>query len=159
MLIAIDPGVSGGIAYEDTDGSVHAYPMPRCKSCPKACEHDAVKLAQHLGLTIRYGDVVYLEELPRHQGKMSGSSMATLFLNYGRIQGVLAAYFHTCETRLIRPQKWQKLLGVGESKDHGNGWKNHLKKHAEKLFPHLDITLKTADALLILAAAKTIQEQ
>jgi hypothetical protein len=26
--IAIDPGVGGGIAYIDTDGSVHALPMP-----------------------------------------------------------------------------------------------------------------------------------
>ena len=26
--IAIDPGVGGGIAYTDTDGSVHALPMP-----------------------------------------------------------------------------------------------------------------------------------
>jgi hypothetical protein len=28
MTIAIDPGKSGGIAYEDTDGSIHAVPMP-----------------------------------------------------------------------------------------------------------------------------------
>ena len=28
MTIAIDPGKSGGIAYRDTDGSVHAVPMP-----------------------------------------------------------------------------------------------------------------------------------
>ena len=59
--IAIDPGVGGGIAYTDTDGSVHALPMP-------ATLHDISK-ELHLLSRSTFGPVtVFLEELPKFAG-------------------------------------------------------------------------------------------
>lgn len=140
--IAIDPGVGGGIAYTDTDGSVHALPMPETV-------HD---LRQTLQILCYEAPVptVFLEELPKFAGKMSGSSMATMFRNYGRIEGILAA--HQCRIEYLPPKKWQQALGLGDKKTHGSRWKAHLKGRAQSLYPQLSVTLKTADALLILEA-------
>lgn len=145
--IAIDPGVGGGIAYVDTDGSVHAFPMP-------ATLHDICK-ELHLLSRSTFGPVtVFLEELPKFTGKMSGSSMATMFRNYGRIEGLLAAYQARIE--YLPPKKWQTCLGLGDKKAHGPRWKAHLKGRAQALYPNLSVTLKTADALLILEAGKKL---
>jgi hypothetical protein len=147
-FIAIDPGVSGGIAYTDTDGSVHALPMPETlhdleRHLWIICKEDAPEIA-----------IVFLEELPKFAGKMSGSSMATMFRNYGRIEGMLASYGVRIE--YLRPQVWQKALGLGDKKSHGARWKAHLKGRAQALYPQLTVTLKTADALLILEAGKKL---
>lgn len=137
--IAIDPGVSGGIAYTD-GGTVHALPMP-------ATLHD---LSSTLASLCKDKPTVFLEELPKFGGKMSASSMGVMFRNYGRIEGILA--MHQCRIEYLRPQVWQKALGLGDKKTHGDRWKAHLKGRAQALFPRLDVTLKTADALLILEA-------
>ena len=143
-FIAIDPGVSGGIAYTDGN-SVQALPMP-------ATVHD---LRQTLAILCQGGTpTVFLEELPKFAGRMSGSSMATMFRNFGRIEGILAAY--NARIEYLRPQVWQKALGLGDKKTHGDRWKAHLKGRAQALFPNLDVTLKTADALLILEAGRKL---
>jgi len=146
--IAIDPGVSGGIAYMDTDGSVHALPMPETV-------HDLRQTLQVLCYGVP-APVVFLEELPKFAGKMSGSSMATMFRNYGRIEGLLAA--HQCRIEYLPPKKWQQALGLGEKKTHGTRWKAHLKGRAQALYPRLSVTLKTADALLILEAGMKLKK-
>ena len=141
--IAIDPGVGGGIAFIDTDGSAQAFPMPTTL-------HDISK-ELHLLSRSSFGPVtVFLEELPKLAGKMSGSSIGVMFRNYGRIEGLLAAF----EARIeyIPPKKWQTALGLGDKKTHGPRWKAHLKGRAQALYPNLSVTLKTADALLILEA-------
>jgi len=141
--IAIDPGVGGGIAFIDTDGSAQAFPMP-------STLHDISK-ELHLLSRSSFGPVtVFLEELPKFAGKMSGSSIGVMFRNYGRIEGLLAAF----EARIeyIPPKKWQTALGLGDKKSHGPRWKAHLKGRAQALYPNLSVTLKTADALLILEA-------
>ena len=146
-LIAIDPGVSGGIAYTDSDGSVHAFPMP-------STLHDLCKELHLLAYKNLDPVTVFVEELPKFAGKMSGSSMATMFRNYGRIEGLLAAYGARIE--YLPPKKWQQVLGLGDKKTHGKRWKTHLKGRAQALFPKLDVTLKTADALLILEAGRKL---
>jgi len=145
--IAIDPGVGGGIAYIDTDGSVHALPMP---STLHDMDTELMILCTAHNTTSADTPTVFLEELPKFAGKMSGSSMATMFRNYGRIEGILAAYGARIE--YLPPKKWQAALGLGEKKTHGPRWKAHLKGRAQALFPKLSVTLKTADALLILEA-------
>jgi hypothetical protein len=145
--IAIDPGVSGGIAYIDTDGSTHALPMP---GTLHDMDTQLMILCTAHNTTSADTPTVFLEELPKFAGKMSGSSMATMFRNYGRIEGILAAYGARIE--YLPPKKWQQALGLGDKKTHGNRWKAHLKGRAQALFPKLSVTLKTADALLILEA-------
>ena len=159
--IAIDPGVGGGIAYIDTDGSVHALPMPETLHdlmeqisiiCVEFEDYGQGIPEKHLRHNLE--PVVFLEELPKFAGKMSCSSMATMFRNYGRIEGLLAAYGARIE--YLPPRKWQQVLGLGDKKTHGPRWKAHLKGRAQALFPRLTVTLKTADALLILEAGKKL---
>jgi hypothetical protein len=147
--IAIDPGVGGGIAYIDTDGSTHALPMP---GTLHDMDTQLMILCTAHNTTSADTPTVFLEELPKFAGKMSGSSMATMFRNYGRIEGILAAYGARIE--YLPPKKWQTVLGLGDKKTHGPRWKAHLKGRAQALYPQLTVTLKTADALLILEAGK-----
>lgn len=143
-IIAIDPGVGGGIAYEDGE-VVQAVPMP-------ATLGDMASLIRILAAD---GPTFWLEELPKFGGRMSASSMGVMFKNYGRIEGLITAA--QCRIEYIPPKKWQKVLGLGDKASHGDRWKAHLKGRAQALFPRLDVTLKTADALLILEAARKLK--
>jgi hypothetical protein len=71
--------------------------------------------------------------------------------NVGFLHGLIAA----SKTRCIEvpPQRWQKTLGAGTKATHGAKWKAHLKQIAQQRQPRQLITLKTADAVLILEHA------
>lgn len=138
-IIAIDPGKSGGIASSDG----WAVPMP---ATPK-----------ELLLTIQgaRAAVAYIEEVGGYAGG-AGAPGAAMF-NFGEQYGscVMALLATGFEVRKVRPQKWQKALSLGNSVGMTKTqWKNKLKAKAEELFPRLKVTLKTADALLILHAAQ-----
>ena len=141
-LLAIDPGKSGGIAYTDTDGSVHAVPMPET----------VVDLDRLLRTLVCLDTACFIEEIPMYRGKMNLRATAVLFRNFGQIEGVLASL--RCRVEYLKPDWWQKVLRLGKSPDHGGRWKTHLKGRAQALFPRVDVTLKTADALLILEAGR-----
>lgn len=143
-IIAIDPGVGGGIAYED-GGTVQAVPMPSTLG----------DMAALIRILASDSATFWLEELPKFGGRMSASSMGVMFRNYGRIEGLIIAA--QCRIEYIPPKKWQKVLGLGDKASHGDRWKAHLKGRAQALFPRLDVTLKTADALLILEAARKLK--
>lgn len=82
-----------------------------------------------------------------------GSTMFNFGMGFGLIKGAAMAF--GMELVLVTPQAWQKALSLGNKKDHGKHWKNHLKERAQQLFPQIEnITLKTADALLILRYAE-----
>jgi hypothetical protein len=145
-FLGIDPGVGGGIAWVDALGVVQVEPMPKT-------ETDLRDLLEPLIPT--QGDVTcFIEELPRFAGKMSGSSMATMFQSYGTIRGILVA--HRVRLIAMPPKKWQAHHGLGTKATHGDRWKAHLKGKAQNLFPHLKLTLKTADAVLILDAGRNL---
>jgi hypothetical protein len=148
-LFAIDPGVGGGIAYIDTDGSVHALPMPQT-------DRDICDQLQVLALAGGKPATCYIEELPKFGGVMSRSAMFTMARNYGLLLGILTAY--RVRVVQISPKRWQGVLGgLGNKADHGTDWKRRLKARAQELYPALDVTLKTADALLILEVARQLE--
>jgi hypothetical protein len=145
-MIAIDPGASGGIAMEDTTvpGLVGTWAMPATHK----------EIVDVLELTVDKTPVAYVEQLVKYTGRnMPSSAMATYASNWGIIIGALLAFkFRIVE---VPPKLWQKVLGLGTSKGMSKTeWKNKLKGLAQKLYPNLTVTLKTADALLILEAAK-----
>jgi hypothetical protein len=93
----------------------------------------------------------FVEDIPKFTGaKLPGSSVAVMFRNFGFICGALAAL--RIRTILVRPQEWQKgySLGTARSCESKTEWKNKLKGEAQRRYPWADVTLKTADALLIL---------
>jgi hypothetical protein len=139
--LAIDPGSAGGIAFE-IDNIVEAIAMP----------DTVVDLVDQVrSLKLKGCTTAFLEEIPKFAGP-NGAAMIKLGIRYGEVRGVLAAFcFRVIE---LSPKAWQKTLALGSKQNHGTRWKNHLKERAQALYPHLSVTLKTADALLILEAGK-----
>jgi hypothetical protein len=143
VTIGIDPGKSGGyaIAYGGLN-SIHLFSIG-----------EDFEFVEHMEDILDNPDVesveAVVELVPPFAGKMIPSSSSfKLGENYGFIQGVLR--FAGIPFTLVRPQEWQKglsgLTGLTSGKR-----KKVLANHAKRFFPSTKgITLKTADAILIL---------
>lgn len=146
LVIAIDPGASGGIAWSK-DGQVGCCPMP-----------DALpELRQFftLLLTGTVAPVAYVEKVPKFVGKaIPSSTTAVLFYNYGYLEGMLA--YAGVRIVQVPPHDWQKFFNLGTKRDCASTteWKNKLKAEAIRRFPDQKVTLSVSDALLILDYAK-----
>lgn len=140
LIVAFDVGVSGGIAIGVDSPVLH--PMPETV-------HDLAELIRCAKDSADYPVEAHVELVGGFIGhNQPGSRMFTFGQSYGQILGILAAL--QIPTYLVRPQKWQSLLGIGN----GSGlpkhvWKAKLKAKAQQLYPSLKITLQTADALLL----------
>jgi hypothetical protein len=117
--------------------------------------HDLAELLGSVAIEASNGNAhAYLEQVGGYVGGAGapGSAMFNFGQNYGQIIGILAAY--QIPFTLVRPQKWQGALSLGNSKGMSKTeWKNKLKAKAQQLFPSSKITLATADAALIWHAA------
>lgn len=141
-LIAIDPGVSGGVATGNTvSGLLTAVPMPPTDT------DIADLLRKHAG-----NATLFVEKLPMFFPGMQGgmSSMGKLQRNAGVIYGICAALgIRVIE---VAPHDWQKYFKLGTRSKSAGGyteWKNKLKAEAQRRHPHLKITHAIADAVLI----------
>lgn len=139
-IVAIDPGVGGGIAtYSvDTGKVIEVINMP--------------ETPQELLRFLRYyqlNTICYLEKV----GGIPGMGASRMF-NFGQGFGWLEMALLACKipTVEVTPQKWQKALQLGNKRNKTKTqWKNKLKARAEQLFPNVGkITLAVSDALLIL---------
>jgi hypothetical protein len=148
-MIAIDPGVAGGWAYDMEHGAIECCRMP---------ETDGDILT---GLRNLYavGHREIRMELPAKAIFGAGhSSLAVLHRNVGFIQGVAMAIGFSLI--LVQPKAWQKVIGLSKRQgEEQRKWKNRLKEEAQRRFPCLHITLSTADAVLILAAGLAAKNQ
>jgi len=141
LIVAIDPGKSGGIAWRYAGGVPAVIPMPAVEA----------EIAAHLVRLAAASDgsqIAYIEKVGGFVGKpQPGSRMFT----FGRNTGVALGALYSAGFRIIEvaPTKWQGRLGlVGiDAKKR----KAEFRNRAHQLFPGLtkSITLKTADALLI----------
>ena len=146
IIIAIDPGKSGGIAYSLDDGETHSLPMPQTPG-------DILETLRTIKAISGPSIECYLESCVKYAGKeQSGSAAIVYGRNYGFIEGVIQTL--GIKLHLVRPQEWQKVLKLGTRRGATTTeWKNKLKAQAQRLFPTEKVTLKTADALLILEYA------
>ena len=143
IILAIDPGKSGGFAVH-INGEVAATKMPDTLK-------ELALRAQGLTIEAKTDSVCYLEDVPKFCGEnRPAASIFPLAESYGAAQGILAAL--NIRTILVRPQDWQKGLNIGKRRDCKNSraWKAKLKAEAQRRFPDLNVTLATADALLLL---------
>ena len=144
--VAIDPGASGGVAWE----------IPGFQTGVENLPENPAELVQLLECIQKDGDVrIYLEEVGGYIGgkTMPGSHAFNFGRGFGQILGVAAAMGIPVE--LVKPGKWQKALSLGTSAGRTKTqWKNHLKLRAAQLYPNVRVTLNVSDALLILHAAK-----
>ncbi|HVU07826.1 MAG TPA: hypothetical protein VHG89_04705 [Verrucomicrobiae bacterium] len=142
-IIAIDPGADGGLAWSKFG---HAY----CCRMP-ATLGDLVAALRAL-----YAAGYQTAVVEKVVGFIPGGGAGAMFSfgqNFGQIQGALQGLlFRVIE---VRPQEWQKALQLGDKGSQSQGqWKNKLKAEAQRRFPEIEVTLKTADALLLLDYAR-----
>ena len=152
ILIAIDPGQSGGIAVAYGTDVLNVMSMPPTEGDVHDVLAEVAAVALHEGWLV----VAVIEEVGGYVGGggQPGSAMFKFGRGFGFLLGVLAAL--KIRTELVRPQKWQAALSLGNSKSHASktAWKNRLKAKAQKLYPNVKVTLATADALLLLEYAR-----
>ena len=146
--ITIDPGVNGGIAWGSTA-------LASCMGMPDS----DTEIAEEIGLlySMRPGVKCVIEDVPKFVGRaLPGSTIFPLAFNCGLIRGIAVSL--RMPVILVRPQDWQKHFRLGSKGDSTTTeHKNKLKAEAQRRYPHLKVTLKTADALLMLAYAQEKQ--
>lgn len=146
VIIAIDPGASGGVAVS-VFGVVDCRPMPPTGG-------DVLALLRSIKVSADKSaaeTVCVIQAVNGFVGKAQpGSAMFRFGEGYGFLRGVVQALGIRLE--LVRPQVWQKAFNLGTASRCASQtvWKNKLKAEAQRRFPQLSVTLATADALLIL---------
>ena len=144
LIIGIDPGKSGGVAWVDLYGTVpFAAKMP-----------DAVhELAELLRDVCSRDDCVkvYLEKV-HAMPKQGVSSTFTFGQGLGQIEGVLAALQVPYEW--VTPQRWQGAMACKTGGD-----KNVSKRKALELFPATKWTHATADSALICEYGRRMEQR
>lgn len=173
MRISIDPGSAGGIAVDRKDGTV-AYKMPDTDT-------NIIEFFTDLyneGIKNSEKVLVMMEKVTGYIGGREIKRMmpcphcrreieyyekqadpASTMFNFGDGNGFLRACCLMAGFRFetVPPRTWQACFGLKKDKFMTKtAWKNLLKDKAQKLFPHIKVTLATADALLILEYSKRI---
>jgi hypothetical protein len=154
--ITIDPGVNGGIAW-DTAQLASCMGMPGSDT-ETAEEIQRLAEMDDVLLRIRPGIKCIIEDVPKFVGRaLPGSTIFPLAFNCGLVRGIAVSL--RMPVILVRPQDWQKHFRLGTKGDTSGTteWKNRLKAEAQRRYPHLKVSLKTADALLLLAYAQEKQ--
>lgn len=146
--LGIDPGGSGGIAL--IDGSdVLLIRMPETDT-------ELWQVFQALQEAQEYGTLTCCIEKVHSMPRQGVTSVFTFGMRYGKLlMGLTAAQIPYEE---VRPQLWQKTLGVPTRNTKGGETKPQFKKRlrdkAQKMYPKSKIDLYTCDALLIAAYCK-----
>ena len=143
MTLAIDPGQSGGLAWHDQDGIVQAEKMP-----PTMTDliDRLIELMPEVGCVLQ----AVVERTGTYVPGNSGPGAVKFSRHCGHIEAALYALGFS--TTQVAPSVWQKRLGAlpKDKKDR----KNAIKNQMAALYPHLRVTLATADALAILATSE-----
>lgn len=142
-ILAIDPGQTGGFAWT-INGETGCIKMP---------DTEGDVLDQLRAMRANGIERLVIEDqigVVGPQMKVAASAMFTFGRGFGFLLGGAMALGYRIER--VRPQKWQKALSLGTKKDAGGTgpWKRKLKAVAQERFPNCDVTLSTADALLLL---------
>lgn len=138
-LVCIDPGAQGGMAFRCADGIISAWKMPDGMTAQVDCLRELA--ANHCGLqaiTERVGSYV--------KGNAVGGAV-----RFARHCGNLEATLYALGIPTLQPpapQTWQKYFGA--LPDGKEQRKRAIREAMARLYPHLSVTLATADALGIL---------
>lgn len=164
-MIAIDPGAGGGIAWIAADGSVHAAKMPEGMTaiCDVLIEFRG-QLSYHIGVP-----APAVMELVHAMPGDGRASVGSFLRHCGWLDAAL--YLSGYSVTSVTPAKWQSGIGVprGETlpkdmapavkraelarrKAERKAW---IKEQMQRRYPHIRVTLHTADALGILTWAQS----
>lgn len=142
MILAIDQGANGGLAWMDKiDNAARCEKMAEgmtgyIDQIKKICLEDKIKTA-------------YIEKVGFHIQGNAASASCKFARHCGHIEATL--YMLGVSVVDVNPKTWQKHLGtLPEDKAER---KRAIKELMARRYPWLDVTLKTADALGILTYA------
>jgi len=140
-ILCIDPGASGGLAIFDTYNDVAAWSMPEGMTA----QIDAIRAAsaENPNLT------AVIEKVGFHRPGNSAVSTAKFARHCGHLEAALYSVGVPFEE--VAPGVWMKALGALPADKTAR--KNAIKENVARRFPHLAVTLKTADALGMLVWA------
>ena len=112
IVCAIDPGLSGAIAWISSEGDalIHIEDMPVINVNGKN-KVNASAMAKLL--KDRWADLVVVEEV----GAMKGNGVTSMF-NFGYSAGILEGVCAAlgCSLRMVRPAVWKRQAGVPADK-------------------------------------------
>ena len=156
LLLAIDIGKSGGLSWQ-FESAILCEKMPPSESGVLELLTDLKSLHDHGSSDSRNPPVAYVEKVSGFIGNAHpGSRMFNFGEGYGFVKGVLQC--GGWRVVLVRPQEWQKELGLfNKEKLSRNKWKNILKDEAKRLYPNQKVTLATADSFLILEYGRRME--
>jgi hypothetical protein len=133
IYIGIDPGKSGAMALVWPDG----------QPATGVCRFDATP-ADHADWLLGF-DLTQAVAVIEKVSSSPQMGVVSAF-SFGKSQGFLLGLLTALKVPYheVTPQKWQKAMGCMSKGD-----KNVTKHAAQKLWPHLKITHRDADARLI----------
>jgi hypothetical protein len=150
IVMGVDVGVNGGIAWTPTDVS-----KPVEKAVIESMPKEDAEIAELFKDVLSGADnpVAYVEQVTGYVPNRPQPASRSFKLGYNA--GLCVGVLHTLGVNvvMVRPQEWQKGLGFQFEKGTGYSTRKSAFYHSSKLkFPHLakKITMKTADALHIL---------
>lgn len=164
-IIAIDPGASGGLAWNSAEG-IQARVMPR--------EEEAViELLQSILIdtgnrVVAYLELVtgYIKPLTKEDEDRENRQPAHQMFTFGKGVGVIRGALRMAgiEIHEVSPRTWQKpyyvnLATEGGQRKSRTERKRILRDIAQRRFMGLEVTLKIADALLIHAYGSAMESQ
>jgi hypothetical protein len=144
IQMAIDPGLSGGIAWWDGE-EAYQHKMPQTNK----------DLYDFLRAFSGRGASVLMEKVGKHRLGNSAQSSATFAKHVGHLE----AHLVSCElpSMEITATQWMKDVVPGRPKGvdprQVRARKNYIKDQMQRRYPYLKVTLYTADALGILTYA------
>lgn len=156
MVLGIDTGESGGIAAIQRSGKYTAKPMPETNTDIVStlhflcCERNEDKdVSVYIEDNTGYTGVPIPSSRAFKMGEFSGGPRMALLMLF-HIEKKHNIFNKAFELDRVSPRKWQKIASVGKrGKLTKTQWKNKLKSRAQEIFTGINVTLKTADALLI----------
>ena len=143
MLIGIDPGASGGVAYM-IGNSVNTFKHPDTKTL-------SIWFKENSELYDAYCVIEHQEVRPQDVDDMRIFAMQKLVKQYNQTCALMMA--HGIRYAAVRPKSWQKTLGIELKGTEYGMRKNKLKQHSAKQYPTVKVTLWNADALCLLQYA------
>ena len=147
--MGIDPGKSGAICAVNSEGD--AWVVVKTDKSYKKIWHE-----------LWYASCIKEEcfAVIELVNAMPGQGVSSTFKfgeSFGMLLGLLAAT--DVSYVKVRPAVWCKEFGLKRKKGESNtDWKNRHKQLAQKLFPKIDVTHATADALLIAEYCKRMNK-
>ena len=136
--IGIDPGKSGGVTMIQGN-KIKTY------KCPQRTEDMAILFSLLIGDTSSYDVKLLMERVWARPNNAVRSAFA-YGVNNGQWMGIIACHEVPLQTCL--PNQWISYYECDKNLEYQER-KRWLKEKAKSLYPNLNITLTTADSILI----------